>query len=98
MNVVVLILLVAVVTVGSRILALAVLPAPRGWLAGVVERLPAPLFAGLATVTLMGASDGPTHPPLLVAAVCALLASRWRSLLVTLTAGLAGYLVTSALI
>jgi branched-subunit amino acid transport protein len=90
--------IVAVVTVGSRILALAVLPAPSGRLAGVVDRLPAPLFAGLAAVTLLGAEAGPTDPPLLAAVLCALVSTRWRSLLVTLVAGLSGYLLAGLLL
>lgn len=95
MNLAALVSIVAVVTLGSRILALAVLPPPDGWLAEVVQRLPAPLFAGLAVVSLTGADSGLTHPPLLVAVLCALVSARWRSLLGTLAAGLGGYLLAS---
>ncbi len=85
----------AAITIGSRIAALAVLPPPRGAVAALVRRLPAPLFASLAALSLAG-SDGTTIGPILAATGCALVAAlRWRSLLVILAAGLAGYLVAS---
>ncbi len=92
MNALWLVAIVAIVTVGSRIVALVVLPPPTGRLAELVHRLPAPLFAGLAVLSLLNAESGPLDPRLLVAAALALLASRWRSLLITLAAGTVGYL------
>jgi hypothetical protein len=89
-----LLLAVVVITVGSRIVALAVLPPPRGVVAEIVRRMPAPLFAALAALSI--ANGGPTNPAILAAAGCALLAAlRWPSLLTTLAAGLAGFLVAS---
>lgn len=86
---------VAAITFGSRIVALALLPPPSGWLAGLVQRLPAPLFAALAALSLAGSEGGVTSPPMLVAVGCAVLVTRWSSLLVTLGAGIGGYLVAS---
>jgi len=88
-------LAVAAITVGSRVAALALLPPPRGAAAGFVRRLPAPLFAALATLSLTGSGGGVTDPAMLAALGCALLATRWSSLLITLGAGLAGFLVAS---
>lgn len=85
-----LLLAVAAITFGSRVAALAVLPEPRGAVARLTQRLPAPLFAALAAVSLAGA-DGLADPPVVAATVCALLSARWRSLLITLCAGLAGF-------
>ena len=87
---------VALITVGSRAVSVAVLPAPRGTLAAVVDRLPAPLFAVLAAATLLGSDHG-SGDGVWLAAAAALLTVRRRSLLVTVAAGLAGALVGRAL-
>jgi hypothetical protein len=73
-----------------------VLPAPRGTLAAVVDRLPAPLFAVLAAATLLGSDHG-SGGGVWLAAAAALLTVRRRSLLLTVAAGLAGALVGQAL-
>ena len=91
-------LAVAAVTVGSRVAALALLPPPPGTLAGLVARLPAPLFAALAALSLTGSEAGAQDPAMLAALGCALLVSRWSSLLLTLAAGLSGYLTVSLLL
>lgn len=88
-------LVVAVVTVGSRIAAMALLPPPRGRASEVVERLPAPLFAALAALSLSGPGMG--DPAMLAAVACALVAARRPSLLLVLAAGMSGYLVVRAL-
>jgi hypothetical protein len=85
---------IAVVTVGSRVAALAVLPQPQGLVAEIVCRLPAPLFAALAALSLVGGGGG-IEPAMLAAVGCALLATRWSSLLVVLAAGLTGFAVTT---
>lgn len=91
-----LLLSVAAITIGSRIAALAVLPPPRGAVAELVRRLPAPLFAVLAALSLAGGNGDVSDPAILAAVGCALLvAIRWSSLLITLIAGLAGFLVAS---
>ena len=85
------VVLVAAVTVGSRIAALTALPAPTGRAADVIGRLPAPLFAALAAVSLAGSPAGIDDPALLAASLFALVSSPRRSLLTTLVAGLAGF-------
>jgi hypothetical protein len=85
---------VAVITVGSRIVATAVLPPPDGATAQIVRRLPAPLFAAMAALSLVG-SDHP-GPPALVAAGAAMAVAARRSLLIVVLAGLAGYTFAEA--
>jgi len=89
---------VAAVTVGSRVAATALLPAPRGRLAELIGRLPAPLFAAMAALSLVRSESGSTDPALLVAIGCALVSTWWRSLLLTVVAGLAGYLLGDLLL
>jgi hypothetical protein len=93
-----LVAVVAAVTVGSRLAATALLPVPRGRTAELVGRLPAPLFASMAALSLMRTEAGAGDPALLVAVGCALVSTRWRSLLVTVVAGLTGYVLGSALL
>ena len=89
-----LLLAVALITLGSRIAAVALLPPPRGEAAAIVQRLPAPLFAGLAALSVVSADGEVADPAILAAAGCAVLAGlRWPSLLVTLAAGLGGFVV-----
>lgn len=86
-----LIFVAAAFTYLSRVSALALLPPARGRFLVFVERLPAPLFAGLAVFALVG--DRVTLPdaPSLAAAAGALLAAPRRSLGLTLAAGLAAF-------
>lgn len=88
-------LAVAAITIGSRVTALAFLPPPKGAAAGLVRRLPTPLFAALAALSLTGSGGDITDPAMLAAVCCALLSTRWSSLLITLGAGLTGFLVAS---
>jgi hypothetical protein len=97
MSLVGLVVAVSAITVGSRAVSVAVLPPPRGTLASIVERLPAPLFAVLAAATLLGSDQGSSPAPVWLAAGAALLTVRRRSLLLTVAAGLAGALVGRAL-
>jgi hypothetical protein len=87
---------VAAITVGSRVVAIAVVPAPRGRLAEAVGRLPAPLFAVLAALTTL-AGDRTVDPAVLGGTLAALAVARRRSLLLVVVAGLAGALAGSAL-
>lgn len=82
---------VALVTYLSRALSLALLPAPRGWLLGVIERVPGPLFAGLAVLSLVGEDLSAPPAPVLLAAAAALVVTPRRSVAATLAAGLAAY-------
>jgi hypothetical protein len=90
-----LLLAVVVITVGSRVAALAILPPPRGAAAELVQRLPAPLFAALAALSLAGSDGSAPQPAMLAAVCCALVATRWPSFLITLIAGLGGFAIAS---
>jgi MYXO-CTERM domain-containing protein len=92
-----LVVAVAAITVGSRAVSVALLPPPRGTLAAIVDRLPAPLFAVLAAATLLGSDHASSPAPVWLAAAAALVTVRRRSLLLTVAAGLAGALVGRAL-
>jgi hypothetical protein len=85
---------VTVITVGSRIVATAVLPPPDGATAEIVRRLPAPLFAAMAALSLVG--NDQRRMPALVAAAAAVAVAGRRSLLVVVLAGLVGYLLAEA--
>jgi len=85
-----LILGLTLLTYASRALALVLMPDPPQWMKVVLDRIPAPLFAGLAATSLI--QDGRlAEPSTLAAAAFGLLAAPTRSLLWVLLAGLAGY-------
>ena len=88
---------VTVVTVGSRVLPMSLLPTPRGRVADVLDALPAPLFASLAALALVGGDQAPS-PPVLLAAAAALLGALRRSLALTLCCGIAGFAAGQALL
>ena len=80
----------ALITYFSRAAAVVLLPRPRPRFETILSRIPAPIFASLATATLLG--DGAlAGGPTLAAAAGALLASPARSLLLCLIGGAAGY-------
>lgn len=87
----VLILLIGLATYLSRVLTLALLPAPPERIQRILNRVPAPLFAGLAALSLIGPQGDPAPLPILFSVAGALVTVRFRSLLVTLAGGLAGY-------
>lgn len=78
------------VTVASRLLPMTLLPALRGRVAEVIDALPAPLFASLAALSLVGDGTRPSLPVLL-ATGAALAGATRRSLAVTLVCGLTGF-------
>lgn len=88
---------IALITYGSRAAALAILPRPSGRLEVVLGRMPAPIFASLATLTLITEEGAPTGGPILVASLGALLVSPKRSLAVSLVGGIAGFAVGTLL-
>jgi hypothetical protein len=91
-----LLIVVAAITIGSRVAALAMLPPLRGPVAAIAQRLPAPLFAALAALSVVSSEGGIRSPAMLTASGCALVvALRWRSLLAILGAGLGGFLIAS---
>ena len=86
---------IALVTYGSRAAALALLPRPGARIEAVLSRMPAPIFAGLATVTLVTGDGALVGGPILDAALGALLATPARSLIACLVAGAIGYALTT---
>lgn len=82
---------VALITYASRAAALVFLPQPGGRFAAVLGRMPAPIFAGLATLSLVTGDGSPAEGAILLAALGALAASPRRSLPLCLLGGLAGY-------
>jgi branched-subunit amino acid transport protein len=87
-----LILLLAGLTYGSRVLALVALPPPAPpSIERILNRVPAPLFAGLAALSLVDTNGKLADAPVLVATAGALCAAPFRSFLGVLAAGLLGY-------
>jgi branched-subunit amino acid transport protein AzlD len=92
------IVVVAVITYLSRAAGMVLLPAARGYLLGLVTRIPAPLFAGLAVFAFVGDEVLWPGPSTIAAVVAALLASPKRSLGLTLAAGIVGFVVVELLV
>jgi hypothetical protein len=82
---------IALITYGTRAAALVFMPRPSARIEAMLGRMPAPIFAGLATATLLTGDGSVIGGPILWAAVGALLASPARSLLFCLLGGAAGY-------
>jgi hypothetical protein len=97
MNALVLALIVAI-TYGSRAISLVLLPRPGARLEAILARMPAPIFAGLATATLLTGDRSLVGGPILWAALGALVVSPARSLLACLIGGAAGYTLGTLLI
>ncbi len=72
-------------------MALLVLPQPSPGVEAVLARMPAPIFASLATLTLIGEGGRIASVPVLTAAVGALLMTPRRSLAMCLLGGFVGY-------
>jgi branched-subunit amino acid transport protein len=89
--------LLAALTYGSRALPMIVLPPPSSRLRAALDRIPAPLFAGLAAISLIDSDGAVVSGPILLAAAGAVVGAASRSLIVVLLGGLAGYLVGAAL-
>lgn len=79
------------ITFLSRAVALVFMPSPPPRLEKFLNRIPAPLFASLAAVSLVDSSGDFVPAPVLLAAAGALVMSPRRSLLAALLGGLAGY-------
>ena len=86
-----LLITLALITYVSRAVAVVLLPRPSPRFETILSRVPAPIFASLATATLLGDGGGPVDGPTLAAAAGALLLSPARSLLLCLIGGAAGY-------
>jgi branched-subunit amino acid transport protein len=92
-----LIALVALLTYGSRMAALALLPPMPPRIAIVLERMPPALFGGLAATSVLTPDGTFGAPSVLVATLAAVVVAPLRSLMACLLAGLAGYIVAIAL-
>ncbi|CAN5491315.1 hypothetical protein BH20ACT23_BH20ACT23_17440 [soil metagenome] len=92
-----LVAVIALITYGSRAAALAILPRPSGRLELILGRMPAPIFASLATLTLITEEGALTGGPILVASLGALLVSPKRSLAVSLVGGIVGFAIGTLL-
>lgn len=86
-----LILAIAIITYLSRAASIVLLPSSSPRLRQVLNRVPAPLFAGLAALSLTGGEGHVAALPTLTAITGALLLSPSRSLLRVLTSGLIGW-------
>jgi branched-subunit amino acid transport protein len=83
----------AAITYGSRLAAMAALPRPTGGVEAMLARVPAAIFAGLATLSLITPERSAVEAPILLAALGAVLVAPRRSFALCLAAGLAGYVV-----
>lgn len=84
---------IALITYGSRAFSLVFLPRPSGRFEAILGRMPAPIFASLATLTLIPDAGRLAAGPVLLAALGALIASPRHSLALCLAAGLTAYVV-----
>lgn len=87
----------AALTYLSRVAALVLLPAPSPSFEAVLRRVPAPLFAGFAAISLVSPDRAVAPAETLVAVTVAVACSRSRSMMIILTAGLGGYAVVELL-
>ena len=93
-----LLLVLAAITYASRALALVFMPTPPPSIERFLDRIPAPLFAGLAALSLIDEAGRIADTEVLTAAVGALAATRTKSLLWVLVGGLAGYALGALLL
>ena len=80
----------ALLTYGSRAIALVAMPEPSARLKEVLDRIPAPLFAGLAVASLFD-EGSLVDERTLVATLGAVLLTPTRSLLGVLMGGMSAY-------
>jgi branched-subunit amino acid transport protein len=83
----------AAITYGSRLAAMVALPRPTGRVEATLARVPAAIFASLATLSLITPERTVVEVPILLAALGAVLAAPRRSFALCLVAGVAGYVV-----
>jgi branched-subunit amino acid transport protein len=88
---------IAAITYGSRLAAMVALPRPSGRVEATLARVPAAIFASLATLSLITPERTVVEAPVLLAALGAVLVAPRRSFALCLVAGLAGYVVGEVL-
>jgi len=81
----------AILTYGSRAAVLVFMPDPPLAIRRILDRAPAPLFAGLAALSLVRESGALAPVPILAAVAGALCTVRFRSLPFALAGGLLGF-------
>jgi len=91
------VLALAAVTYCSRLSAMVLLPRPSGTVEAVLSRVPAAIFASLATLSLIAPERQLVGAPILVATAAAVLVAPRRSFALCLAAGIVGYLVATLL-
>jgi branched-subunit amino acid transport protein len=89
---------VAAITYGSRLAAMVALPRPTGRVEATLARVPAAIFASLATLSLITPERTVVEAPILLAALGAVLAAPRRSFAICLVAGVVGYAVGEFLV
>jgi hypothetical protein len=87
----------AALTYGSRAAAVLFLPPPPAGVQKILERVPPPLFAGLATLSLITPEGSLVGTATLAAALGGLVMTPLRSLPLCLTGGLVTYAVATLL-
>ena len=90
-----LVLALGALTYISRAVAVLFLPPPSRRLQRVLERVPGPLFAGLATLSLVTPELSLVSGPVAAAALGGLIMTPRRSLLSCLIGGLAAYAIVT---
>jgi len=93
-----LVLAIGLITYVSRAAALVFLPRPSPRVEEILARMPAPIFASLAVLTLIDAGGGLAGGPVLLAALGGLAMTPQRSLPICLAGGLVGYLLGQTLL
>ena len=81
----------AAVTYGSRLSAMVLLPRPSGAVETVLSRVPAAIFASLATLSLITPERQVVALPVLIATAAAVVVAPRRSFALCLAAGILGY-------
>ena len=85
------VLALAGITYGSRLSAMVLLPRPSARVEAVLSRVPAAIFASLATLSLITPEGQIVGLPILIATAAAVVASPTRSFAICLAAGIVGY-------
>ena len=81
---------IAAITYGSRLSAMVLLPRPSGRVEAVLSRVPAAIFASLATLSLITPDRKLVTAPILIATAAAVLVAPRRSFALCLAAGIVG--------
>jgi branched-subunit amino acid transport protein len=91
------VLALAAITYGSRLSAMVLLPRPSGSVEAFLSRVPAAIFASLATLSLITPERHVVELPILIATAAAVLVSPLRSFAICLAAGIVGYGIAALL-